>query len=102
MRVVDDLTSIQCQSLFQFYMSYFILLYKFISCVYINSTYNYHKLYFCGVVAFVPLYHIYYCLFQHPVGLFFDPCKDHSNVSKDKDKMDVGVGCTFDTDAHFH
>jgi len=81
-------------------MSYFILLYKFISCVYVNSTYNFHKLYLYGVVAIVPLYHIYYCLFQHPVGLFFDPCKDLMNVNKDK--VFVGVGCIFDTDAYFH
>jgi len=65
-------------------MSYFILLYKFISCVYINSTYNYHKLYLYGVV-----------------GLFFDPFKDLWNVNKDKDKVFVGVGCIFDTDAYF-
>lgn len=80
-------------------MPYFILFYNFFSCVYINSTYNYHKLYFCGVVAFVPFCRIYYCLFQHPVGLFFDPCKDLLTVNKDK--VDVGVGCVFDTDAYF-
>jgi len=32
---------------FQFYMSCFIMLYKFISHININSTYNYHKLFHC-------------------------------------------------------
>jgi len=38
----------------QFCVTGFILLYNFISCVYINSTYthNYRKLFCCVVVAF--------------------------------------------------
>jgi len=88
---------------FQFYMSCFILLYKFISCIYINSTYtyNYHKL-FCCVVAFcaifIPLvFLMYYGCFYFYIFLchyityitisisylaVFKPCKDLLNVNK--------------------
>ena len=72
-------------------MSCVIILYKGISCVCINSAFNYHKPFCCIFVArcgivmplvyliitgvfdlhvFVPLHCIYYQIFQHPIGVF--------------------------------
>jgi len=93
--VMDDLISI---------MSHFIL-YQFISCIYINSTYtyNYHKLFCCTVVAFcaiiIPLVFLmhygcfcfayFYAIILH-ISLtistsylaVFNPCKDLLHVNK--------------------
>ena len=116
--VVDDSVSIQFQVSFQllfnfnynfiqFCMSCFILLYKFIGCVYINSLYTHNYLLCCIFLhfmqllcllysdvlwvfylhVFMPLYYIYYWLFQNPIGLFFTlvgMC--WLSVNKDKDK----------------
>jgi len=91
---------------YSIFISCFILLYKFISCVYINSTYtyNYHKL-FCWIVAVFCAYvtlHVFLmcygcfwfaCLYAYvsyivyPIRLFLTLLRIYwMSVNKDKDK----------------
>jgi len=83
-------------------MSCFILLYKLLSCVCINSALNYHKPFCCIVVArcaivmplvyliitgvlicvFLCLYIVYITDYFNTLLGFFPPCKDLWNVHK--------------------
>jgi hypothetical protein len=101
-------------------MSSFILVYKFISCVYINSTYTYdnHRMFCCTVVAFcavvMPLVYLMYvlwvllicifsCLYFHAFTLHilltisasywvvFGPCKVLLNVNNNHKDLCVCV-----------